>query len=234
MGEEPDKRKHQRVQVELPIRYNRYLVRLPVVYRAEPPDSEHAGVGWTRNLSESGMCVELDERLRPDTVLSIRLQTDRGHIEAQAQVVWAGEPTGIESGTPHGVVFTEMPPDQRQVLHDMLLPLSMVPHADVRLPLKIPITCQRKDQPGELMQGYTGNLSRGGILAYLPHAVPGGTVVAISLPTSKGTIRVEGTVTWVEPPGKRQQGQPIQHGLRFNFLSWSSSLLLGLLLAESK
>jgi hypothetical protein len=234
MGEGPEKRKAQRIQVELPIRYNRYLVRLPVVYRAEAADAEHAGVGWTRNLSESGMCVELDERLEPDTVLSIRVQTDRGHIEGRAKVVWAGGPGGTESGIPHGIVFTEMPPDQRQGLHDMLLPLSMVPHADVRLPLKIPITCQRKDQAGELVQGHTGNLSRGGILAYLPQALPPGTVVTISLPTSKGAIRVEGTVTWVEPPGQRQQGQPIQHGLRFNFLSWSSSLLLGLLLAESK
>jgi len=234
MSEGPERRQHPRGQAELPLQYSRYQVRLPVVFRAKAAGADRAGVGWTCDLSESGMRVELDERLRPETRLTIRLYTDRGQIEVPARVRWAGGPGGLDSGIPHGVGFTEMPPEKRQRLHDMLLPLSMVPHADVRLPLKLPITCQRKDQVGELLQGQTGNLSRTGMLAYLPHALSPGTVVVISLPTAKGAIRLDGTVTWVEPPGERQREPPIPHGVRFNFLRWSESLLLGLLLMEAK
>jgi hypothetical protein len=234
MSKGPERRQHPRVPAELPLQYSRYLVRLPVVFRAMAAGAERAGVGWTCDLSESGMRVELDERLRPETQLTIRLYTDRGQLEVPARVIWAGRPGGLESGIPHGVGFTELPPEQRQRLHDMLLPLSMVPHADVRLPLKLPITCQRKDQVGGLLQGQTGNLSRAGTLVYLSHALSPGTGVVLSLPTSKGAIRVDGMVTWVEPPGERQPDQPIPHGVRFNFLRWSESLLLGLLLVEAR
>ena len=234
MRDGPERPKPPRGQAELPTQCCRYLVRLPVVFRAEAGGAERAGVGWTCNLSESGMCVELDERLEPETLLALRLYTDRGALEVPARVRWVGRQGGLDSGFPHGVGFTALPPEQRQALHDLLLPLSMVPHADLRLSRTLPLTCQRRDQPGGLLQGQTGNLSRAGLLAYLPQALAPGTGVGLSLPTAKGALRVEGTVIWVAPPERRPPGQLIPHGVRFNFLRWAESLLLGLLLVEAK
>ena len=234
MSDEPERREHPRGPAERPSPDSRYLVRLPVVFRTAGAGAGRTGVGWTCDLSESGMSVELDEHLRPETRLTLRLHTDRGRIELPGQIMWVGRPRGIDGGVLHGVGFRELPREQRQALHNLLLPLSMVPHADVRLPLKLAITCQYKEQPGELLQGQTGNLSRAGMLAYLPHALTPGTLVVLSLPAAKGSIRVEGTITWVGPPKARQAGQLIPHGVRFNFLRWAESLLLGLLLVESR
>ncbi len=219
---------------ELPARCSRYQLRLPVVFRAEVAGEDRTGVGWTCNLSESGLCVELDERLRPETLLALQIYTDRGSIDVRGRVVWVGRPGGLDHGIPHGVGLEKLPPEQRQALHGMLLPLSMVPHADVRLPLRLPVSCQCKEHTRELLQGQTGNLSRAGMLVYLPQALSPGTVLGISLPTAKGGIRVEGRVTWASPQARNQPGQPIPHGVRFIFLRWAESLLLGLLLVEAK
>jgi c-di-GMP-binding flagellar brake protein YcgR len=218
----------------MPVRYNRYPIRLPVVYQAESSKTGKAGIGWTRNLCEGGACVELDERLEPGTPLTVRMQTDRGPIEAKAEVVWVGGEGSAWSGIPHGLSFTEVAPNQRQQLHDMLLPLSMVPHADVRLPLDIPVQCQRKDAPGESFEGHTANMSREGLLLCLPQVLSPGTVLTMTLRTSKGPITVDGAVVWAEPPEEGKPAPSVRHGLRFMFLSWSSSLALGLLLTESK
>ncbi len=234
MSDKPERRQHPPGPAERPSPHSRYLMRLPVVFRTVGTGAERTGVGWTCDLSESGMSVELDERLRPDTRLTLRLHTDRGPLELPARVRWVGRPGGLDGGVLHGVGFGELPREERQALHNLLLPLSMVPHADVRLPRTIALTCQCKEQPGTLLPGETGNLSRAGMLVYLPRALAPGTFVLLSLPTARGAIRVDGTITWVGLPETRPAGQRIPHGVRFNFLRWAESLLLGLLLVESR
>ena len=63
-------------------RFPRYPIQLPLLHMAIAPAQSIMGAGWTRSLSEGGATVELAERLRPQTALRVRLQTDRGAIEA--------------------------------------------------------------------------------------------------------------------------------------------------------
>lgn len=211
----------------------RYPIQLPLLYRPKLPTlSNNVGAGWTRDLSESGACIELAERLQPLGFLNVRLRTDRGPIQAEAQVVWAGEPTPPSGGIPHGLAFTRIAPDQSQALRDLLLPLSMVPHAGVRMPVDLPIQCQPTSPPGAMLQGRTGDMSRGGLLLFLPEALSPGTALEATLQTATGPLSVTGVIVWAEPPERRRYGRSIRHGMQFTTLDWSISLYLGLLLAE--
>lgn len=213
--------------------FPRYLIQLPLFHKAKAPASIRAGVGWTRNLSEGGACVELAECLRPRMVLHLLLRTDRGSIEVEAQVVWAGEPGLSGGGVLHGVTFTGAAPDQRQALRDLIRSKGQVRHAGVRLPLELSVTCQCRDQKGSSLEGLTGDIGRGGLLLLLPEVLPAGSVLDITLHAPTGPLTVEGAVVWVEPPGGRTLGPPFRHGLRFSALGWSASLSLGLFLAEA-
>jgi hypothetical protein len=213
--------------------FQRYLIQLPILHKAEVPGSTRAGVGWTRNMSEGGACVELGERLRPPMSLRLLLRTDRGSVEVEGQVVWAGEPGLVGGGILHGVAFTQIAPDQLQALRDLLLSRGQVRHDGVRLPLELSVTCQPRTQAGPPLQGLTGDISRGGLLLLLPQVLPPGSILDITLHTPNGPLTLEGAVAWVESPGGRALGPPFRHGLHFTALGWSTSLSLGLLLAEA-
>ncbi len=215
-------------------RFARYLIHLPLLHKPKVPAPIKAGVGWTRNLSDGGTCVDLTERLQPGTPLRVRLQTDRGPIEVEAQVVWAGEPGAPGEAVPHGIVFDQVAPDEEKTLRDLLLSRGEKRHAGVRLPLDIPVTCQPKDQDGPSVEGRTGNMSRGGMLLRLSEAIPPQTVLKLTLHTPQGPVTAEGEIVWVDPPERRTPGEPIAHGLRFTVLGWSTSLSLGLFLVDQE
>jgi hypothetical protein len=211
----------------------RYPIQLPLLYRPRvAAHSNNVGAGWTRDLSEHGACIELAERLEPALPLRLRLRTDRGPIQAEAQVVWAGAAAAPTGGIPHGLAFTGIAPDQSQGLRDLLLPLSMAPHAGVRLPVDLPVRCQPKNPPGVALQGRTGDMSRGGLLLLLPNVLSPGTAIEATLHTATGPLSVGGVIVWAEPPERRRYGRSIRHGMQFTSLDWSISLYLGLLLAE--
>ena len=210
----------------------RYPVILPVRYTTRNRAAVKAGVGWTRYLSVEGANVELDERLRPQTPLRLHLETDRGSIEVGAKVIWVGEATPPAGGALHGIVFTQLGPSHSQALHDLLLPLSQVRHAGIRLSVDMPITCLRKDVPGALLQGRAVDISRGGLSLRLPRVLSLGTELAVTMNTPGDPVRVEGSIVWVERPDRRNVGQLVSHGLRFTSIDWSISLAVGLLLAH--
>jgi Tfp pilus assembly protein PilZ len=211
----------------------RYPVIFPVRYTTRYRAAVKAGVGWTRHLSVEGANVELDERLRPQTPLRLHLETDRGSIDVRAKVVWVGEVTLPAGGAPHGLVFTEMAPPQSRALRELLLPLSQVRHAGIRLTVDMPVTCQRKDVPGTSLQGRAVDISRGGLSLRLPRVLPLGTELAVTLNTPSDPIRVEGSIVWAESPDRRTMGHLVSHGVRFTSVDWSVSLAVGLLLAHS-
>lgn len=68
--------------------FARYRIQLPLLHKAGYPAPARVGVGWTGNLGVGGACVELAERLQALTPLRLRLQTDQGAIDVEAQVVW--------------------------------------------------------------------------------------------------------------------------------------------------
>jgi hypothetical protein len=214
-------------------RLPRYQIQLPLLYKVFPLTGRF-GVGWTRNLSEGGALVELDERLQPETPVHLSLRTDRGAIEVQARVIWAEGPRQSGGEALHTLAFASIDPNQLQALRELLLPLSMTPHAGVRLPLQVPVTCRYKGRQGPSVKGCTGDVNRRGLLLRLPQRLPPDTPLVVTLHTTKGTLLVEGEIIWAEPEEGKAAGALIEHGLRFTSPSWSISLALGLLLAEPR
>jgi hypothetical protein len=210
----------------------RFRIQLPLLYKRKGPPPERVGVAWSRDLSEGGACVELAECLRPKTGLHVRVQTEQGAIEAEAQVVWTAENDSSGGRILHGVAFTSFAPNHRQILRALLLSKGQVRDAGVRLPLEIPVTFRRRGEPGLPLEGRTGDLSSGGLSLRLCHALPAGTVLELTLHLPRGPLSAEGTVVWVEPARQRPRGEPIRHGLQFAALGWTTSLSLGLFLAE--
>lgn len=207
----------------------RYPMRLPFLHKPQAPAPVRAGVGWTRDLSEGGACVELAETLLPQMPLRIRLQTDQGPIEAEAQVVWTGEFRSGRGGVLHGIAFTHLAPTQLQALAGLLLFKGDMREAGVRMPLDLPVTCLPKG-PAATFQGRTGDVSRGGLMLRLPESLPPRTELEVILHTSTGPLKAEGVIAWAGSPEGREPDALIPLGLRFTSLNWSSSLALGLLL----
>jgi hypothetical protein len=214
-------------------RFGRYVIVLPLLHRPSGIAPSGVEVGWSRNLSEGGACVELNERLRLQAALSVRLQTDRGAIDAEALVIWASDAALAGGGVRHGLAFAQISPDHRQTLRDLLLAEGEMRQAGVRLPLELPVTCRPKGHALPPIRGRTGNMSRGGLLLNLPQVVPPETVLELTLHTPQGPVTAEGAIVWVEPEEQWIPGKPIRHGLRFTVLGWSTSLSLGLFLLEA-
>lgn len=215
-------------------RFTRFAIVLPVRHRLKGPGPSRTGVGWTRDLSGGGACVQLAEQLSPQVPLNLRLQTDRGAIELEGEVVWAGDPPKVGGGILHGVAFTHIMPEQLQTLRELIISKGKVRNAGgVRLPLEVSATCHRKGRPGPPVQGRTGNMSKGGLLLFLPQSYPPGTALEVTLHSPSGPLTAEGVVVWNKPSVGRTLGEPTPHGLRFTALGWSRALALGLLLAEA-
>jgi hypothetical protein len=214
-------------------RFARYLIQLPLLHRTKAPTPDGTGVGWTRNLSGGGACVELAQRIRLRMPLGLVLRTDRGRIELEAQAVWAGEPGRWGGGILHGMAFTHLLPDQLRALRDLIGSKGQVRNAGVRVPLEISVTCTPTGRRGSSFRGLTGDISHGGLLLLLPEVVSPGSTLNVTLHTPNGPLTVEGAVAWVEAPGGRAAGPPFRHGFRFTSLRWSASLSLGLFLAEA-
>jgi len=92
----------------------RHAVQLPLVYRAPRGRAHRSEAGWTRDLSEGGLGLELPERLRQNTRLALRLGTALGVVWAEGQVMWVGLPTTPTGGTPHGISLAEIHPTQQE------------------------------------------------------------------------------------------------------------------------
>jgi len=212
--------------------FRRCPVQLPFLHTAIASVPTKTGAGWTRSLSEGGATVELAERLRPQTILQVRLQTDRGAVEAEARVAWIGGRAPEGGGVLHGLAFSRIAPEHFKTLCDVLLPLALRRHTGIRLPLDLAVTCQPTVPPGPPLHGRTGNVNRGGLLLRLPRLLPPGTSLEVTLHTAKAPLTVEGGVVWVEPPEIWKPGESIGHGFQFTAPSWSTMLSLGLLLAE--
>ncbi len=214
-------------------RLTRYPIQLPLLYWRKADSRTRAEAGWTRELSADGATVDLSERLPSQTLLRIRIQTDRGPIDAEAQVVWLADsaPAGVENF--HGLVFTQLAADHFRALQDLLLPFSMVAHAGMRMAVNLPVVCKPRAPGGLPLRGRVGEVSRGGLQLHLPQPLPPGTEIEITLHTGNGPLTLEGAIVWVQQPEQRKTGALIDHGARFTSSTWSVSLALGFLLDAS-
>jgi hypothetical protein len=194
--------------------YPRYEVQLPISYRIEDPRMSGTGIGWTRDLSEDGACLELLQMLTPGTRFAFTLQSYRGPIHAQAVVAWTGSP-GAEGRTLHGVEYLPFRPEAYTALQAILWTRSREPAALLRCPLDWPCRCSPKATPGEVLEGRTGALSRQGLLIHLPRLVPVGAEIALTLLDPHGEeIQVEGRILWREPDLRDRTQPALHHGVR--------------------
>jgi hypothetical protein len=210
-------------------RLPRYPVQIPLVYwkGAEP---QLLRAGWTLNLSEHGLGVELDGSLRPRLPVALRMATRYGPVVLLACVVWFGEQQA-GGGTPHGLEFQEVTLRQREFLEGFVQTLPDRTRVGMRFPLALPAQCQLKSPAGPTLQGRTGDISRGGAMLYLPQAVPVGSVLGVTIHSAAGLADVDGVIVWVDPPTQQAAGSPIRHGMEFILLDWGTALMLSWVLA---
>jgi hypothetical protein len=211
----------------------RWPIRLPVLHWPDDPPAPSGGVGWSRDLSEGGACLELNECLQPQRSLRLRLQTDGGAIEAEARVVWVGDPASPASGIPHGVTFTRLAPDQWRALHDVVHLKAKRGDTRFRIPIDLRATCHPIGAGGPPIEGRTGNVSWGGLLLRLPVRFAPGTALGVTLYAPGGPFKTEGVIVWAESPQQPPHGGPVRHGCQFTTLGWATALALGLVVAES-
>jgi hypothetical protein len=211
-------------------RFPRFPIILPVLHRPKGRVAS-PGVGWTRNLGETGACLELAEWVATGTDLALCLRTDTGDIEIEATVVWAGERGHGEAGTLHGVSFTHIAADHHKSLRELLRQKGHVRQSGVRLPVELTVLCRNVGHDTGPIHGRTGDVSRAGLLLHLPVALPTGTTLEVTIQTSRGPLTAKGKVIWVEPSGQQIRGEPVRHGFRFTDVGWASELTLAMLLA---
>ncbi len=213
---------------------SRYVVDLPVFCRYTPKGEPAAktGSGRTRNLSESGACLELAEPLAPGTSLSLVLQSEGGSLPLLAEVVWGSPPSLPGVRIQHGVSFLHLTSDQRAALQGILWrtrPLKVRAH---RIPAALPVRCRLIGTPGPPLTGWTGDLSRNGCSVLLPGRLAMGSTVEVTLSAPRGDCTAEGTVVWVEPSDRVPAPPLTRHGVRFTDPNLLRDLIIGFVLEE--
>ena len=157
-------------------RLARYQIVLPVSYDATPKGAvaRREGSGWTRNLSETGACLELTEALPAGTTLRLALRDEGGAVSLEAQVIWVGHPRVPAGGTLHrGDLWGPLPPRAARVA-DTLPPPRRTTGPDVpysrSIPGRVPSPrgrrrptprLDRRPRPGGVSAPFAGAARRG-------------------------------------------------------------------------
>ena len=210
----------------------RYQIALSVTYQTTPKGTAAAleGSGRTRNLSDTGGCLELVERLAPGTPLSLVLLDEGGSLVLPAQVVWVGHPRRPSGGTMHGVTFLQMTSDQREAIQSLIRNRGRLRSRAARIPAALPTECRLLGVTGDTIRGWTGDLSWEGCSVLLPDRFPVGTLMEVTLTTPRGDVSAKATVVWVDPMERLQTRHLTRHGVRFAQVSWTREHALDLVL----
>lgn len=83
-----------------------------------------------------------------------------------------------------------------------------------RFPSHLAVRCalQENGQAIREVDGHTGNISRGGVLAWLPEPLTPGTLLHFQLKVFHGTVTAMGKVIWQDTD--EVGGRPIPHGVQ--------------------
>jgi hypothetical protein len=208
-------------------KFPRYPIQLPLLHTVLSSSAGRSSMGWTRNLSEGGACVELAEVVPADAALRLSLQTDSGAIEVEAEVIWAAAPDSDTGLVPHGVAFTKIAPNQCQLLRGLFRSKGQARHTGVRISSDLSVAYQDIGHVGPPRRGSMENVSHGGLLLSLPEVLRPGTRLKVSWQIAGEYLAAEGTIVWVEPPEGRTPGESIRHGFRFTTLGYSTMRSLG-------
>lgn len=210
--------------------FPRFPLQLPVLFRCQgEQEGPRAGVGTTRDLSEGGVCLELDYRYPVGTTLSLIIQGEGTNVEATARVAWAGQPSP-EGHIPHGMQFAELTPEQQEGLRKLLPQGGFVRRGSVRVPVELEARCQPALGTGDPLIGRTADISRRGAQVILSQLLPVMSEVSITLCTPTGEIRQRAQVRWAAPT----EGEQFRHGLQFLEINWEADAFLSQLLAAGR
>ena len=220
------------MSAERPRRVERLAVQVPIRYIPADAEVAPSQAGWTRDLSEAGAALELNERLPVATRLKVWLFTEHGSLTVEGQVVWEAPASGGAGGVLHGVAFTSLAAEQVEGIRRLASPEREGRRAGPRLAFHHPITCQLPGEQAETVAGETGNVSRGGLLLRLALALPPGSPIAFSLSAPQGAITGAGEINWVGAAGGRTTGEPIRHGIHFTAMGWAHAWGLALLVTD--
>jgi len=213
-------------------KHPRHPVVLSIVYQRAGSGEAGRGVGWTRNLSEGGACLDLGEALPRGAALRVALQADQPPLWMDAEVVWAGRAGEVTDGIPHGIAFVQVTAEQARALSGIVGRLGRLRGVAVRVPLRHPVACRVTGDAVPPLQGETGDISRSGLSVSLPGRLPEAGEIEVTLPTREGPLTLRARVAWVDPAGGGS-GEGVQHGLAFGPLNWEDEVSLGLLVAEA-
>ena len=195
----------------------RYRIVVPAHYQVTSKGAlvSKGGSGWTRNLSETGGCLELTEAFVPGTLLRVVLSDEGGDLALDAEVVWVGHPRLPSGGTLHGVGFPQITPDQRQALQAIIRRKRRQRSTATRVPVALPAQSRSIGASSTPVRGWTGDLSQEGCLLLLPDRLSVGTLIELTLTTPRGDFTAEATVVWVEPSARVANRQLTRHGVQF-------------------
>lgn len=215
-----------------PHRSPRYQIALSVTYRTTPRGAAAPveGAGRTRNLSDTGGCLELVDRLAPGTPLSVAFTDESENLVLPAQVVWVGHPRRPSGGTMHGVTFVQMTSDQREAIQSLIRNRGRLRSRAARIPAALPTECRLLGLTADTIRGWTGDLSWEGCSVLLPERFPVGTLMEVTLTTPRGDVSAKATVVWVDPMDRLQTRNLTRHGVRFAQVSWTREHALDLVL----
>jgi hypothetical protein len=209
----------------------RYPIVLSLAYRSVSKGATAMleGCGQTRNLSETGGCVELADSLAPGARLTVVLHDDTERLTLEAEVVWAGHPPLPSGGTVHGVRFPQSAPEKRQALENLIRRRGGLASQATRIPLALPAECRALGTANDAVHGWTGDLGSKGCLLLLPDRFPVGTLIEVALTTSRGDLTAKATVMWVDPTERVVTRQLVRHGVKFAEGSWACDRILELI-----
>ncbi len=214
------------------LRTSRYLVDLPIFcrYTTIGEQATKTSSGWTRNLSETGACLELVEPLAPGTSLSLVIQSEGKSLTMLAEVVWGDPPSLPGVRILHGVTFPLLTVEQQTAIQTLLRrtrPLKARAH---RIPAALPVQCRASGIPGPPLSGWTGDLSRNGCSLLIPGRLALGSTVEVTLAAPRGDCTAEGTIVWVETSGGVPTTPLMRHGVRFTDPNLLRDLIIGFVL----
>jgi hypothetical protein len=183
----------------------RLLLRMPV--RCEGPAvPSYRTLGFTRNVSRSGLLLEAPQVMARGGTTYLRLLTGTRTVHAEAVVIWTSE----ASPGRMGFRFAKMSRADAFAWEELLaFQGGPTPRSSLRIPIDLEVTCLVP--PGTRLQGRVENLSDGGLLVVLPQAVPPRTRVSVAGPAWLVLPPVEAEIVWTRD---NFQKEGALHGLR--------------------
>lgn len=184
----------------------RFPLRMPVLSESSAIPG-YRTVGFTENVSRTGLMLVIPQPLPPGTSASLLLPTGDRNARVEALVVWSSEGSPCEMG----LKFTTWAAPDRLSWERLLdFQAGPNPRASLRTPIALDVTCLIPS--GASVTGRAENISDGGLMLTLAESLPRRTHLTVVVPTWPTIPPVKAQVMWTQTA---PDGEGILHGIRF-------------------